>query len=52
MKTPGLDQPHEYKGRLIVVEGIDGSGKSTQAALLHKWLANWGVPVFFTEWNS
>ncbi|NLT43869.1 MAG: thymidylate kinase, partial [Anaerolineae bacterium] len=42
----------EYKGRLIVVEGIDGSGKSTQAALLHKWLANWGVPVFFTEWNS
>lgn len=52
MKTPGLDQPHEYKGKLIVVEGIDGSGKSTQAALLHKWLANWGVPVFFTEWNS
>lgn len=52
MKTPGLDQPHGYRGRLIVVEGIDGSGKSTQAALLHKWLSNLGVPVFFTEWNS
>lgn len=41
-----------YPGKLIVVEGIDGSGKSTQAQLLHKWLTSSGVTVFFTEWNS
>jgi dTMP kinase len=41
-----------YKGRLIVVEGIDGSGKSTQLHLLDKWLRSLGLNVFFTEWNS
>jgi len=40
------------KGRLIVVEGIDGSGKSTQLHLLDKWLRSLGLNVFFTEWNS
>ena len=37
---------------LIIVEGIDGSGKSTQLQLLHKWLESKGHKVFFTEWNS
>jgi len=39
-------------GKLIVVEGIDGSGKSTQLDLLHKWLVNKGYLVVFSEWNS
>ena len=44
--------PHTYPGKLIIVEGIDGSGKSTQLQLLHKWLEAQGHKVFFTEWNS
>lgn len=47
-----LTRPHEHPGRLIVVEGIDGSGKTTQLALLRRWLETPEQPVFFTEWNS
>jgi dTMP kinase len=43
---------HYFPGRLIVVEGIDGSGKSTQLSLLHKWLESKGYGVVFSEWNS
>lgn len=39
-------------GRLIIVEGIDGSGKSTQVDLLHKWLVGQGYLTIYTEWNS
>lgn len=39
-------------GKLIVVEGIDGSGKSTQIDLLYKWLKSQGHSVYFSEWNS
>jgi dTMP kinase len=35
-----------------VVEGIDGSGKTTQLSLLSKWLTANGHRVFVTEWNS
>jgi dTMP kinase len=42
----------EAYGKLIVVEGIDGSGKSTQVHLLEKWLSYKGISVFKTEWNS
>jgi len=47
-----LTKPHEYPGKLFVVEGIDGSGKSTQLGLLAKWLAAEGNRVSVTEWNS
>ena len=47
-----LTQRHEYPGKLFVVEGIDGSGKTTQLALLAKWLIAEGHRVFVTEWNS
>src|SRR5918912_2622228 len=43
---------HNYPGRLFVVEGVDGSGKSTQIALLRQWLISEGYTVFFREWNS
>jgi dTMP kinase len=39
-------------GKLIIVEGIDGSGKSTQIDLLYKWLQSQGHSVYFSEWNS
>jgi len=39
-------------GVLIAVEGLDGSGKSTQVNLLHHWLAGHNLRVHFTEWNS
>jgi dTMP kinase len=41
-----------FPGRLIAVEGLDGSGKSTQIFLLKRWLELEGVKVFFSEWNS
>jgi len=47
-----LTKRHEYPGKLFVVEGIDGSGKTTQLGLLAKWLSAEGRRVFVTEWNS
>src|SRR5436309_13786682 len=42
----------DFPGRLIAVEGLDGSGKSTQIYLLKRWLDLQGLKVFFSEWNS
>ena len=42
----------EYPGSLIIVEGVDGSGKSTQLQILREWLVEQGADVLFTEWNS
>jgi dTMP kinase len=52
MSASKSTSPHPYPGKLIVVEGIDGSGKSTQLSLLQKWLESQNFNTFFTEWNS
>jgi len=41
-----------FPGRLVAVEGLDGSGKSTQIYLLKRWLELQGLKVYFREWNS
>ena len=40
----GFD-PTEITGQLIVIEGMDGSGRSTQIALLQEWLESEGFAV-------
>ncbi|MBT9138584.1 MAG: Thymidylate kinase [Syntrophomonadaceae bacterium] len=40
------------KGRLIVFEGLDGAGKSTQNFLLKRFLESQKIKVFLSEWNS
>jgi len=46
-----MNQP-SLPGKLIAVEGLDGSGKSTQINLVNQWLIGLGCKVYFSEWNS
>jgi dTMP kinase len=47
-----MSDGHDKPGVLIAVEGLDGSGKSTQIHLLHQWLYGLRLRVYFSEWNS
>jgi dTMP kinase len=47
-----MTEKPDYPGKLIAVEGLDGSGKSTQVYLLKRWMEMQKLKVFFTEWNS
>lgn len=38
-----------YPGKFIVIEGLDGSGESTQVELLTKFLSKNGYPVLSTK---
>jgi dTMP kinase len=46
--VPGVD-PQELQGKLIVIEGADGVGRSTQMALLKQWLEISGRAVLATR---
>ncbi|MBX9878436.1 MAG: dTMP kinase [Candidatus Obscuribacterales bacterium] len=43
---------HAYPGKLIVLEGTDGVGRSTHAEMLQNWLAVEGYGAVMTEWKS
>jgi dTMP kinase len=45
---PTLAEAEEYPGRLIVLEGTDGVGRSTQITLLKRWLESSGIAVYDT----
>ena len=42
----------ERKGMLLAVEGVDGSGKSTQLQLVNNWLQSNGFATIVTTWAS
>lgn len=44
LAIPGVN-PEVLKGKLIVVEGADGSGRSTQIDMLTNWLERLGYPT-------
>jgi dTMP kinase len=44
----GFDRRKPLPGRLIVLEGTDGVGRSTQIALLREWIESKGYAVQFT----
>lgn len=52
LQSPIASTHPPYRGKLIAVEGLDGSGKSTQIHLLQRWLELQNIKVSFTEWNS
>lgn len=47
-----LDTDPDERGLLVVFEGIDGSGKSTQVEKALEWLKKHDYPHVTTKWNS
>jgi dTMP kinase len=43
---------HGYPGLLIVIEGTDGAGRSTQIELLRQWLAVESYGVLISQWKT
>lgn len=43
---------HGYPGMLVVIEGTDGSGKSTQIEMLKTWIENKCYGVMVSEWKT
>ena len=49
ISVEGIMQKNSYPGKFIVFEGLDGSGQSTQAALLRDFLIKNGQEVVLTK---
>ena len=43
---------HDYEGLLVVIEGTDGSGKSTQLELLKRYMQDMSYGVVVSEWKT
>ncbi len=43
---------HGYDGLLIVIEGTDGAGKSTQVKLLESYVQSQGYACLISEWKT
>lgn len=44
-----LNPQNPHQGALVVIEGIDGSGSTTQSEMLLGWLGHVGIPSTFTS---
>ena len=44
-----MNPQNPHPGALIVIEGIDGSGSTTQSDMLLQWLGRAGIPSTFTR---
>jgi len=47
-----INTKHGYPGLLVVIEGTDGSGKTTQINLLKSWIEKQCYGVIVSEWKS
>jgi len=52
MKNKKIATKHGYPGLLVVIEGTDGSGKTTQLNLLKNWIEKQCYGVIVSEWKS
>lgn len=46
------ESKHGYSGLLVVIEGTDGSGKSTQIELLKRWIEDQSYGAMVSEWKT
>ncbi len=47
-----MNKNHGYNGLLIVIEGTDGSGKSTHVNLLSQYIKNEGYGCVVSQWKT
>ena len=48
---PGMELS-DLVGKLIVIEGTDGAGRTTQIDLLKPWLEDWAMQFSILGWHA